>query len=269
MNRPPIVAGRFYPETAAALESQVRGFLDLAPARDSQSTLLAMVPHAGYVFSGAVCGQTLGAANLRPLLVLLGPNHTGMGPPLSVWPDGRWITPDGGLPVDEEAAQALLDENAGFTADTAAHAQEHSLEVEIPFLRALNPEAGVVPVCVSQGDPGRLVEAGRALARVLNALKRPASIVVSSDMSHYVTANRAKAQDAKALERIEQLDPVGLYRTVREHNISMCGVMPMTLGLAAALEFGATRARVEAYATSGDVSRDFDRVVGYAGVIVQ
>jgi hypothetical protein len=171
--------------------------------------------------------------------------------------------------VDEAAAQAILDAGAGFTADTAAHIQEHSLEVQIPFLRALNPETRIVPVCVSLADPGKLVEAGRALAQTLIDLKQPASIVVSSDMSHYASADRAKAQDANALERIEELDPVGLYRTVREHNISMCGFMPMTLGLAAALELGATQARVTAYATSGDVTRDFDRVVGYAGVIVQ
>jgi AmmeMemoRadiSam system protein B len=247
----------------------VDGFLGRAEAGQEDQTLLAMVPHAGYVFSGGVCGKTLGAANLAPTVLLLGPNHTGRGERFALWPDGAWHIPGGSLPVNTGLAEALLDADPAVKADVSAHTGEHSIEVVLPFLHRLTPETTIVPVCISAPTLETLERVGKAMGRALRDFGAPVSIVVSSDMSHYVTANRAKAQDAKALERIEQLDPMGLYRTVREHNISMCGVMPMTLGLAAALEFGATRARVEAYATSGDVSRDFDRVVGYAGVIVQ
>ncbi|MFW5837831.1 MAG: AmmeMemoRadiSam system protein B [Desulfovibrionaceae bacterium] len=269
MNRKPVVAGQFYPGSASALQEQIRDFMAEAPNRDAAPSLLAMVPHAGYVFSGGVCGKTLGAANLRPLVVMLGPNHTGRGQPLAVWPEGRWETPDGGLMVDETVAQAVIDAGAGFAADTAAHLQEHSLEVVVPFLRALDPNTRIAPIAVSLPDPDRLMEAGRTLARTLQALDAPFSIVVSSDMSHYVPAERARTQDAKALEAVERLDPAGLFATVRDQDISMCGVMPMTMGLAAANELGASKARVVDYATSGDVNRDYTRVVGYAGVIVQ
>jgi hypothetical protein len=269
MNRQPVVAGQFYPGSPTTLQEQVRGFLDQAPAPDAEPALLAMVPHAGYVFSGAVCGKTLGAANLTPLIVLIGPNHTGRGHPLAVWPDGRWEAPGGGLPVDEPTAKAVIDAGAGFSADTAAHRQEHSLEVVVPFLQTAQPDARLVPISAALPDPGKLTDAGRALAAVLKAQDQPFTLVVSSDMSHFVSESFAKKQDQKALDAIQNLDPAGLFNTVRDNDISMCGVMPMTLGLAAAVELGASKARLVDYATSADATGDRARVVGYAGVIVQ
>jgi AmmeMemoRadiSam system protein B len=268
MNRQAVVAGQFYPGQPRVLADTVASFLAAAEAKDAAPTIAAMVPHAGYVYSGAVAGRTLGSANLAPTVVLLGPNHTGLGRPLAVWDEGLWELPGGGLMVDETLAASLIDAVPGCAADYEAHVHEHSLEVVLPFLSALNPATRIVPVAVSERRPEALITAGKALGAALLAAGRPVSLVVSSDMSHYVTQAQAKARDSLAVERMLALDPAGLYEVVRAKGISMCGVLPMTLALAAALEMGATSARLAAYATSGEASGDFERVVGYAGIVI-
>jgi len=268
MDRPAIVAGQFYTAEPRALAAQVRAFLDQAGPANSEPTLLAMAPHAGYVYSGGVAGVALGRANLPATLLLLGPNHTGRGAALALWPDGAWRTPLGDVPVAEDLARALLLAEPRLAADYTAHVGEHSLEVMLPFLQVKNPGVRIVPVAVAEPGVETLLAVARGMAGVLAAWAEPVGIVVSSDMSHYISHQRAKERDALALERIAALDPAGLHATVRRHGISMCGVLPMTLGLAIAKELGATRAEVAAYATSGEVSGDYARVVGYAGALV-
>lgn len=268
MNRNPIVAGQFYPDDPAVM----RGMLDQLQGTDEkrvrEPTLLAMVPHAGWVFSGAVCGKTLAASNLHPTMLMLGPNHTGMGAELAMWHEGAWLFPGGSLNVDTELAQALQAAEPRLTPDWDAHAREHSLEVIVPFLARLAPESTVVPVAVAAQSFDVLERVGKAVGRTLKAFDRPVSIVVSSDMSHYISHEQAKQRDSMALEAALELDPAKLFSVVREKRISMCGVLPMTLGLFAALEMGASSAELCAYATSGDVSGDYEQVVGYAGVIL-
>lgn len=267
MDRGPIVAGQFYTAEPDALAREVRGYMDRADASDGTATLLAMVPHAGYVFSGAVAGRTLGAASLASTVLLLGPNHTGRGSSLAVWPEGRWLTPGGGLPVDAALASDLLAAEPRLEEDREAHLMEHSLEVVLPFLEAAGVSA-MVPVCVSEHRLPVLESVAGHMAEVLARCGKPVSVVVSSDMSHYVSHERARSQDSLALEAALALDPAGLYEVVRRNGISMCGVLPMTLGLFVARALGAASARLAAYATSGEVSGDFARVVGYAGLLV-
>ncbi len=268
MHRTPIVADQFYPGSAATLSKQVAGFLAPPAGKTAARAILAMVPHAGYVYSGAVCGKTLGAAVLEKTILLLGPNHTGRGKRLAVWPDGAWSVPGYELAVDAETAEALIEADPRLMADYAAHMGEHSLEVILPFLCAKNPKTRIIPICVSEHDPATLAAVGANVAAALKERPAPVSIVVSSDMSHYISHDAAKKRDAMALERILALDPDGLYQTVRNQGISMCGVLPMTLGLHIALGLGATTAEIIAYATSGETSGDFSQVVGYAGALV-
>ncbi len=269
MDREPVVAGQFYPAGAKALAAEVAGYLAQAAGPSEKPTLVAMVPHAGYVFSGAVAGKTLGEAHLAPTIILLGPNHTGLGRPMALWPDGVWNFPGGGLEVDQELADALLAAEPALTPDTAAHSREHSLEVVGPFLWALNPATRIVPIALADPRLASLKALGESLARVVAAFPRPVSLVVSSDMSHFLSQQRTKDQDSLALAAVLALDPAGLLSVVREREISMCGVLPMTAALFAAKALGATSARVVAYATSGDVNHDHSRVVGYAGVLVE
>lgn len=268
MHRKPIVAGQFYPGTAQGLREQVEQFMAQAGAPKGR-TLLAMAPHAGYVFSGPVAGKTLGQAEVARDVLLLGPNHTGMGKPFSVWNQGAWDMPGGSVPVNQELAEALLKDAQDLSPDTAGHAQEHSLEVILPFLQARRDDLRIVPVAVAEHGLQKLLDVGKAMAKTLKNWLEPVSIVVSSDMSHYVPHALAEERDRLALERIEALDPEGLFNVVRKNNITMCGVLPMTLGLAICRELGATKARITAYDTSATASGDYQRVVGYAGALVE
>ena len=267
-DRSPVVAGQFYPDDPKELAAQVGDFLKPAEQALPGRTRLAMVPHAGYVYSGAVAGKTLGAADLAETILLLGPNHTGQGSSLAVWNTGSWLFPGGELAVDDAFAEALLRAEPRLTPNQAAHLHEHSLEVLLPFLAAVRPGARIVPIAVAEPDFTVLEAAGAAIAGTILAKGLDVSVVVSSDMSHYISHDQAQEIDAKALEKAVALDPDGLYETVRDNNISMCGVLPMTLGLIIAKHLGAKKGRLVTYATSGDVNRDYRQVVGYAGVLV-
>lgn len=268
MIRKPHVAGRFYPGDAAALVAELDAMLGLVGEKRERHTIVAMVPHAGYVFSGSLCGATLSRANLSETILMLGPNHTGLGTPMSLWGQGGWAFPGGSLAVDEELAGLLLDGVDSFEADTQAHATEHSLEVIVPFLHRLNPSTRIVPVAISDPDPNRLLDAGKQVAEVLKSLDKPVSMVVSSDMSHFISDEEARKRDALAVEAALTLDPAQLWNTVRTNDISMCGVLPMTLALSAAGELGAQNAELVGYTTSADASGDYGHVVGYAGIVV-
>lgn len=268
LDRQPCVAGQFYPPRHEQWVASVQGCMRDQIERSTFSKLV-MVPHAGHVFSGDVAGRTLAQARLQETIILLGPNHTGMGAPLAVWPDGRWLLPGAAMHVDAELVQALLAVEPALTADRAAHIREHSLEVVLPFLWMKNPHARLVPIAVGDPRPHILAGAAAKIAEKMQALGREFSIVVSSDMNHFATDAQTRERDAKALERITALDPMGFYGTVREENISMCGVLPMTLGMHLANITGAKKGEVIAYATSGEVNGDMSKVVGYAGVIIE
>ncbi|WP_043774569.1 AmmeMemoRadiSam system protein B [Desulfomicrobium escambiense] len=268
IDREPVVAGQFYAGRHDQWLASVRSCMRGETEREAV-TRLAMVPHAGHVFSGGVAGQTLARARLTDTVLLLGPNHTGMGAPLAVWPDGKWHLPGASLEVDAELVAAILAAEPALTADRVAHLQEHSLEVVLPFLWAKNPDMRIVPIAVGDPRPHKLAGAASKIAEVLNAQGRDVSVVVSSDMNHFASDAVTRIVDQKALDRILALDPMGFYGTVREDNISMCGVLPMTMGMHLANILGAKKAELVAYATSGDVNGDMSRVVGYAGVIIE
>lgn len=266
MDRQPLVAGQFYPGDEHSLKKMVREYLKEEPQSEKHS-LLCMAPHAGYVYSGRMAGAAIGRAKLADTIILLGPNHSGRGESLAVWPSGEWKFPGGELPVDTEFTQALLKQDDRFLPDTVAHTREHSLEVMIPFLWLKNPQSSIVPICVSENSLEDLRAAGNSLAHAVKGHSETVSILVSSDMSHYISHDKAKERDKTAIEKILALDPEGLYETVLRNNITMCGVFPMTLGLFAAKELGAQDAELVGYTTSAEVSGDYSQVVGYAGII--
>ena len=267
MIRNPAVADRFYPGKPEALTRELKTLVEPADKKGKKETALGIVvPHAGYVYSGRVAGQVYSRIEVPPTAVIIGPNHTGQGSPASLFAEGEWRMPLGPVRIDRELAQKILSHSRLLTPDPRAHQQEHSLEVQVPFLQYFNPGIAIVPICLGWLDYPECQEIGQALARALEGLEPRPLIIASSDMTHYETQKSAEKKDKAAIEKILKLDPEGLLAVVEKDNISMCGVIPATVMLIAALARGAKKAELVAYATSGDVSGDYAKVVGYAGI---
>jgi len=296
MLRRAAVAGRFYQGTAEALKSQVAGYL--IPDADKVRALGILSPHAGLMYSGSVAGAVYSSIELPRTIVLIGPNHTGLGEAVSLMASGHWETPLGRVAIDEALAASILSKSLLIHEDSLAHLREHSLEVQLPFIQYFCPEASIVPIqmldtrletCIEVGRAigeaikGRSQESGvssqesvvrsqggtQELIRNLQSEIRNVLIVASSDMSHYEPAATAKEKDFKAIHRVLELDPAGLYRTVKEYGITMCGFGPAVAMLTACKLLGATSAELIKYSNSGDVSGDYGQVVGYAGIVVR
>jgi AmmeMemoRadiSam system protein B len=266
MIRPAVVAGQFYPGHRQGLQEFVANFVQ--PESADRDVIGLMSPHAGYVYSGRVAGQTFAGVAVPDEVILLGPNHTGRGHAVAVCADGSWETPLGRTTIAAGLAAQVLEECPQTRADDLAHRFEHSLEVQLPFLQAAAPTTSIVPICIASQPLDELLRIGDGIARVALAAKRRPLLVASSDMTHYESAEAAREKDFMALERVLALDPVGLYETVREYGITMCGVLPTVVMLQAAKALGASEAELVAYSNSGDVTGDQSEVVGYAGVRV-
>lgn len=263
--REPVVAGAFYPGSAQALERQLA---QLIPAVHGDRPLLACIaPHAGYVYSGGVAGQVFAAFEVPARVIVLGPNHTGRGARIAVAPETSWRTPLGGVEIDRELADRLLAAAPEAELDAAAHGREHSIEVMLPFLVARRRDVRVLPICLAHLELEACRRLGAAIAEVVRAAGEPVGVVASSDMSHYEPDAVTRERDRLAIDAALALDPGRLYRTVHDHHISMCGVVPATVALTAAVALGASTAELVAYATSGDVNHDRSAVVGYAGLV--
>jgi len=264
--REPAVAGTFYPGTASALEQELQQLLILSEER--HQLLACVAPHAGYVYSGGVAGELYGHLEVPRRVIVLGPNHTGVGARVAVAPHQRWRTPLGEQAVDVELARLLVENFADASFDENAHWREHSLEVQIPFLLARRPDVEFLPICLSHLGLDQCLDLGRALAQLIDDLGEDVGLVASSDMSHYVEDGRARILDRLAIDDALERDPKSLYQTVHREGITMCGVVPATVVIEAANRLGAAGAHLVAYATSGDVSGDRSAVVGYAGICV-
>ncbi|TYP00297.1 hypothetical protein EDC39_101461 [Geothermobacter ehrlichii] len=267
MPRKPAVSGQFYPSDGKTLVRQLDAFLGQV---DGQEEAVGVVsPHAGYLYSGAIAGAVFARVTVPDEVVVLGPNHHGLGYPGAVYSRGTWETPLGPVAVAEDLADAVLASCPMLAADTLAHRSEHSLEVQLPFIQRRNPAARILPICLAHWPLAELVDLGRRLGQSLASRQPRPLIVASSDMTHYEPGEIAREKDRLAIERILALDAEGLYRVVREHRITMCGVMPTVVLLAAAGELGATRAELVRYGNSGEVTGDQSEVVGYAGIVVR
>jgi MEMO1 family protein len=274
--RQPAVAGRFYPGNAQHLRTEVETFTTQRAIAGQKtletetkiSAVGCVVPHAGYIYSGAVAGAVYRRLELPRRCVILCPNHTGMGEPLAIMSHGEWRTPLGDVPVDAELADALKAASPLLTEDREAHRYEHALEVQLPFLQVLRPGFRFVPITVGTSNFEALETLGDVLGNLLADLSEPALVIASSDMNHYESDGITRTKDRRAIDQVLAIDPKGLYDTVRQGDISMCGYGPATIMLTAARKMGATKAELIRYATSGDVSGDRDMVVGYAGIAV-
>jgi AmmeMemoRadiSam system protein B len=259
----------FYPGEKGQLEEQLSSFVK--PVAEPRKVLAAISPHAGYKYSGAVAGAVFSEIQIPETVLLLGPNHRGAGAQVAVAASGAWETPLGPVSINEDFAHSILKvATSGITIqdDHQAHAMEHSLEVQVPFLQFLRPHVKIVPVGLSRLSFPACQQVGHAVVEGIQGYGGDVLIVASTDMTHYESQDSAKAKDQLAIDRILELDSWGLYDTVARHRISMCGVIPTTITLDACKALGAGSAELVRYATSGDVTGDYGQVVGYAGFVV-
>jgi AmmeMemoRadiSam system protein B len=265
MIRKPVVAGAFYPAGKDVLVRELEDMIEPVEPRKKVTGLVS--PHAGYIYSGACAGKGFGRVIVPGTVIILGVNHHGFGHPYAVDGHDGWRTPLGDVEIDAALREQLLADTEVFGEDSNAGSQEHSLEVQVPFIQYINPDAKILPVTISSWEVDALMAGGREIGRLIKD-NNDVLIVASTDMSHYISADSAEEQDGKAIEKITQLDPEGLFTVVRSENISMCGVAPTTMMLAAALELGAQKTEIIDYTNSGKVSGDYHQVVAYLSAAV-
>jgi AmmeMemoRadiSam system protein B len=264
--RQPAVAGRFYPAEPAALKNVLDELL--TGQRDPQAWPAAMVPHAGYQYSGRIAADVFKRLKIPRTVIILGPKHTTLGVEWAVAPQETWALPGGRLHSDVALAQQLCDAIPGLEMDAAAHQREHGIEVELPFIARLAPETHVVGIAVGAGDLASCQRFAGGLAEVIKNQEEPPLLLISSDMNHFASDGENRRLDALALAALERLDPANVYEIVTENQISMCGMLPAVIVLETLkLLGGLNKAERVAYATSADVTGDTSRVVGYAGML--
>ncbi len=262
------VAYQFYPGDPEVLEGELRGFLS-ARGEKTVDAVAIIAPHAGYIYSGKVAGCVFSGVTIPDNVILIGPNHTGLGTKASIMASGKWEIPTGTVAINEELSGRLLEACELFSDDYTAHMGEHSLEVELPFIHHLNPKARIVPITVMSAGFEESSEMGNALAGVVRGYNEKILIVVSSDMNHYESDDVTRTKDRLAIDKALELDAEGLLSVTTKKGITMCGVVPATIAIVAAKALGATGARLAGYATSGETSGDYGHVVGYAGIVIK
>ena len=265
--RAPAVAGYFYPSNRKELEKILTTFFDKAKkeVKERENVIGIAAPHAGYIYSGLTAAYAYASLpkNQKKTIVIIGPNHTGYGSEVSVYPSGKWKTPLGEIEVDESFADELIRNCNVVERDEAAHIYEHSIEVQLPFLQFLyGNNFKIVPICLLNQS----LEVAECLANALLKIKKDFLVIASSDLNHYESYEITQRKDAEIIKAITSLDLKKFYQTLENLNVSACGygaiatLMSLTKKLNGKIE-------LIRHSTSGEVSEDYSSVVGYASLI--
>lgn len=276
--RYPIFAGQFYSSDSTLLSRQINVFIENAKPITTENAVAIIVPHAGYIYSGQIAADAFNQVkqNKYDLIVILGTNHTTPGfSNIAVYPKGAFATPIGSAKIDDKSAEELMKEDSNVKANLAVHAKEHSIEVQIPFIKYLFPEAKILPIIVGKSDIEMCKKFGRAIAKV--AKNKKVLIVASSDLSHYPNFDDAINVDNKTLKAIASLELekiISVTQNQLNQNISQlvtcaCGEAPILAAVAVAKELGANSASIISYSNSGYIPvGNTDRVVGYGAIVL-
>ncbi|MBT3181304.1 MAG: AmmeMemoRadiSam system protein B [Deltaproteobacteria bacterium] len=267
MDRKPAVAGRFYPGTEKSLRKELKRLL--STDKTPRKAICAIAPHAGYIYSGGIAGEVFSSVEVPSCCIILSPNHTGIGAKAALMTKGSWTIPTGRIPVNEEISTKLLSLCNDLKDDSSAHLEEHSLEVQLPFLLARQPGLTIVPITISHINFSACSKIAEAIAELIDSRDENILIVASTDMNHYEDQTHTLEKDRLAIERVVSLDPNGLLSTCAEKQISMCGVVPTAIAISASKKLGASSVTLIDHKTSGDISGDYNAVVGYAGFIIE
>ncbi|NJE47048.1 MEMO1 family protein [Thermococcus sp. GR7] len=288
MVRYPAVAGSFYPGDETLIEMLEKFFRDLGEHGSERKITAGVVPHAGYVFSGYTASRTFKAIyedGLPETFVILGPNHTGIGSPIAVYPSGSWLTPLGEIEVDSEMAKTIAKLSGIADLDELAHKYEHSIEVQLPFIQYLAEKAGtdvrIVPITLGIQDEEVVEDLGKAIYGAANELDRDVVIIASTDFMHYGPAygyvpfraradelpHRVKEWDFRVIQKILDFDVKGMFGELRKMDHTMCGPGGVGTAIVYSRLAGALEAELLHYTTSFEVSRSTDAIVGYASIV--
>lgn len=275
--RYPAVADSWYAGTPNLLRSQIENLFlhslgpgNIPSVRENALRNLVglVVPHAGYMASGPVAAHAyyhLATDGKPDVIVIFGPNHTGLGSALSIMINGVWRTPLGDVEIDTETADKIVSASHIIDVDDRAHVREHSIEMQLPFLQYLfGSSFKFVPICFMMQDLESSREVGKAVASALKG--KNGLVIASSDMSHYVPQEQAEKKDKLAVDAALAMDEERYYNTVESYGISTCGYGPVMAAISAAKELGANKSVLLSYGTSGDVLGDRSAVVGYASI---
>ncbi len=260
--RPAVFSGSFYPANATEILSFLEG---VEAPRTPVDACGVICPHAGYIYSGKTAFKTLKSVKIPGRVLLLCPNHRGVGAALAVSPADAWNTPFGPVPVDRKFSGDIVAFNNAVL-DDLAHKMEHSLEVQLPLLKILNPDVKIAAVSVGTGEPAVLMEFAAHIAKLLKGTDT--LVLASSDMSHFVSAATAKRADSLVINQILKMDADGMMDVVLGHHISMCGIFPAYVMMKCCVENGASKSDIIEYTHSGKVTGDETDVVAYLGVRV-
>lgn len=284
MIRNPAVAGAFYEADPDSLRKQIEWCFihQLGPGRipdklgENRDIKSIIAPHAGYMFSGPVAAHSylkLAEDGIPETFLIICPNHTGMGSGVSTVTEGQWQTPLGLSDIDSEFAERLIQDASIIDSEPLAHMQEHSCEVQIPFLQYLAEKGDrnfkIVPICMWMQDLLTTTEIGNAIAHTSRELERDVVVVASTDFTHYKPHDIAYNNDHQVLDAIEALDEKGMMSRVEELNVTMCGFGPVATAIVYSKILGARKVEILKYATSGDITGDRSKVVGYASAVIR
>lgn len=259
-------AGGFYPRNEKDIRKMISGFS--GEQRKKIGAKAIMVPHAGYIYSGPVAGEVYAGVELPRRFIIISPNHWEGRTDIAVDTSDQWETPLGIVNLDQDLRERILKHTDKIKQAEPAHRKEHAIEVQIPFIQYhLGNDFRFVPVAMLSPGISVLDETAGAVAAAVKEAGEDVLLVATTDMSHYISEAEAKKLDGMAIEKILALDPQGLYKTVLENEIAMCGMQVVYTVMKAAMELGCVKAELVKYSTSGEVFGDYDEVVGYAGVI--
>jgi len=275
--RAPVVAGSFYDIDKDRLQKQISAAFKhkLGPKPcERQKFVAAIVPHAGYDYSGAVTAWIYSRIE-KANYIILGPNHQGIGVRFAIMQRGLWKTPLGEVAIKEDMAKKLMDECKILEQDVMAHQYEHSIEIQLPFLQhEFGSDFGIVPICIrNEFADETLLEScklvGKSIANVIKKDKEKWIIIASSDFSHYVPQEVASKNDNYVIKSILKLDEKDFFSRINARNATICGFGPIAVAMVAAKSLGVKKAELLKYATSGDTTQDYSSVVGYASIVMR
>jgi AmmeMemoRadiSam system protein B len=277
MIRKPAVAGVFYEGNHDSLKKQIEWCFEhkLGPGKipsigNKREIKGLMVPHAGYMYSGPVAAHSyykLAEDGFPETFVILSPNHRGLGSAISTMLEGEWETPLGNIEIDTKFARKLMEDTGIIDHDPSSHVQEHSLEVQIPFLQYFSEDFKIVPVSMWMQDIETSYDLGKSIKNIAEALQKDIVVIASSDMTHDMPQNIANQNDSYVLDAIKAMDEKLMIKRIMERNVTMCGYGPVTSTIIASKGLGAQEAQILKYATSGDITGNLNAVVGYAAAM--